>query len=143
MLRIPWRRASFDRAAIVRLTEEIAAATHRVTTPSSRLAERITRLARKEARRAALASAADATADDLHAHRRAVRRLRFAREALGRPTVRLKMLQTALGRVIDDTLRLGWILRFPRQALVARLRVRVERRLARARRAHRAAVRGV
>lgn len=50
--------------------------------------------------------------EDMHALRRALRRLRFAREFLQEPTKDLVQLQEALGQVNDLAVRLAWLNRF-------------------------------
>lgn len=82
--------------------------------PLSQAQARLSRFERRLRRRAATWAQED-TLEALHGVRRALRRLRYAREWLGHDTDDLKRLQDALGQVGDLSFTLTYLQRFEQQ----------------------------
>ena len=89
----------------------------------------VERARRTVKRRGRVLDADDATIEIAHRVRRAVRRLRFAHEWLGRKPRALKALQEVLGRVSDAAIALSELDRCPRAGELAELREQLTRDL--------------
>lgn len=86
--------------------------------------QRVVRLARRACRSAA-------SVEDLHELRRALRRVRYGREWLGRPTGDLKRLQDLLGELNDEFVALEHIARCPLGDELQELRTKITAAVAR------------
>jgi CHAD domain-containing protein len=94
---------------------------------------------RAQARAAARMSA---PLDEIHSVRRSLRRLRYAREWLGRPTRTLRELQDELGSLNDVATLLAYALESPMAEQLAELRAELTREVAKRMRKAKAACRG-
>jgi CHAD domain-containing protein len=101
--------------------------------PRERARERELDLLRRAEKRGERAMRANAPIEDLHALRRAVRRLRYAREWLGQPVKALKEMQDTLGELNDCATQLRLIAECPPSAPRDAMSARLETALAKAR----------